>query len=136
MRRPQLRPQPLPKRAALWLWSVATLDMVVLAWMIAAGRTFDETSKLTRVVTLGGHHNLVLIMALIGFLMLVGLAVSTSGFVEANGFQVAVIILACAISIVANAGALSAIFLIALIAFLLGIGARLLLLLLLLLLRR
>jgi hypothetical protein len=131
MWRPQLRPQPLPKRAAFWLWSVATLDMVVLAWMIAAGRTFDEMSRLTRVVTLGGHHKLVLIMALIGFLMLAGLAVSTSGFFEANGLEVTLIILACVISIVANAGALSAIILLALIAFLLGMGVRLLLLLLL-----
>ena len=136
MRWPQLHPRPLPKRAAPWLWSIATLDMVVLAWMIAAGRIFDETSKLTSVVTLGGHHKLVLIMALIGFLMLAGLAVSTNGYLEANGVEVALIILACVISIVANAGALSAILLLALLAFLLGIGVRLLLLLLLLMLKR
>jgi hypothetical protein len=105
--------------------------MVILAWMITAGRTFDETSKLTRVVTLGGHHILVMIMALIGFLMLAGMAVSTSGFSEANGLERVLLILACVISIVVSAGALSAILVLALIAFLLGIGVRLLLLLLL-----
>ena len=35
--------------------------------MIAVGTWLDHTSRLTKVITLGGNHVLVLIMALVGF---------------------------------------------------------------------
>jgi hypothetical protein len=104
------------------------LDMVAVAWMIAAGDWFDQTNRLTSVITLGGHHNLVLLLALVAFVMLSALAVPTEGFTcPATNLELALIIIACLISVVALAGALSAILLLALAAFLLGTGIRLLL---------
>jgi hypothetical protein len=61
-----LRPGPQPTRVALSqrasrrLWVVAVLDMTAVAWMIAIGNWLDKTSRLTAVITLGGHHLLVL----------------------------------------------------------------------------
>ena len=95
--------------------------------MIAAGDWFDRTSRLTSVITLGGHHELVLIMALAGFAMLAGLALLTDGFTSANKLEIALIVTACVVSVVALAGALSAILLLAIAALLLGSGIRLLL---------
>jgi hypothetical protein len=103
------------------------VDMITVAWMIAGGRWFDHTSKLTAVITLGGHHKLVMILALSAFAMLAALALLTDGFTSATKPELALIMTACVISIVANAGALSAILLLALIALLLGTGVRLLL---------
>jgi hypothetical protein len=117
----------LSVRTARRLWIVALLDMVMVAWMITAGNWFDETSKLTAVITLGGHHKPVMILALTGFAMLAGLALLTGGFTSANKLELAMIIIACVISIVALAGALSAVLLLALAALLLGTGIRLLL---------
>ena len=77
---PQRTPVRLSKRNARRLWMLSALDMVAVAWMIAVGTWLDQTSKLTRVITLGGHHALVLILALVGFLILASSAVVTNGF--------------------------------------------------------
>ena len=74
--------------------------------MITAGNWFDQTSKLTAVIILGGHHKLVMILALTGFGMLAALAPLTDGFTSANRLEVALIIIAWVISIVALAAAL------------------------------
>jgi hypothetical protein len=124
---PQPTRTPLSERTARRLWIVAMLDMVLVAWMIAAGNWFDQTSKLTAVITLSGHHMLVMILALTGFGMLAALALLTGGFTSANRLEVALIIIACVISIVALAAPLSAILLLAFVAVLLGSGLRLLL---------
>jgi hypothetical protein len=125
---PQLTRRPLPRRAARWLWIIATADMVVIAWLIAGGKWFDDTSKLTSVVTLGGHHRLVLIMALAGFLLLSTLAILTGGFDTGNELHIVLLVIGCLISVVALAGPLAAILLLVLLAFLLGSVLRLLLL--------
>jgi hypothetical protein len=67
---PERMPVKLSKGTARRLWILAALDMVAVAWMIAVGTWLDHTSGLTAVISLGGHHVLVLIMALAGFLML------------------------------------------------------------------
>jgi hypothetical protein len=105
------------RRTTRLLWMVAIADMVAVAWMIAAGGWFDQTSRLTSVVTLGGHHALVLTMALVGFLMLAGLALPTKGFTVKR--DEALLTIACFISIAALAGALSVILPVAIIVFLL-----------------
>jgi len=88
--------------------------MVAIAWIISAGDWFDQTSTLTSVITLGGHHRLILIMAVAGFAMLAGLAPLTRAFSCATDLERALLSLACVISVVALAGALSAILLLAL----------------------
>ena len=99
------------------LWLVPICDMAAAAWMISAGSWFDQTSRLTSVVTLGGHHTLVLVMALVGFVMLAGLALPTKGFtVKRNE---ALLTIACFVSIASLAGALSVILPVAIVVFLL-----------------
>jgi hypothetical protein len=109
------------------LWIVPVLDMAAVAWMIAAGDWLDQrTSRFAQVITLGGHHWLVLILAAAGFLMFAGLAVVTDGFTSASKLEIALLIMACTVSVVALAGAVSAILLLVLAALLLGFAGRLL----------
>jgi hypothetical protein len=117
-------PVRLSKRNARRLWLLATLDMVAVAWMIAVGNWLDQTSGLTKVITLGGHHVLVLIMAIAGFLMLASGAVLTNGFRSASKLRLTLITAGCVISVAALAGALSVVLLLTLGALLLGFVAR------------
>jgi hypothetical protein len=121
---PERTPVKLSKRTARRLWILAALDMVAVAWMIAVGNWLDQTSGLTAVITLGGHHVLVLIMALAGFLMLASGAVLTNGFRYASKLRLILITAGCVISVAALAGALSALLLFTLGALLLGFLAR------------
>jgi hypothetical protein len=123
-RPPERRPVRLSKRTGRRLWIAAALDMVAIAWMIAVGSWLDHTSKITAVITLGGHHVLVMIIALAGFLMLASGAVMTNGFRYANRLQLTLITAGCVISIAALAGALSALLLLIVAALLLGFLAR------------
>jgi hypothetical protein len=121
---PERTPVRLSKRNARRLWILAALDMVAVAWMIAVGNWLDQTSGLTKVITLGGHHVLVLIMALVGFLTLAGGAVFTNGFRSASKPRLILITAGCVISVAALAGALSVVLLLMLGALLLGFLAR------------
>ena len=121
---PERRPVRLSKRTGRRLWIAAALDMVAIAWMIAVGSWLDHTSKITAVITLGGHHVLVMIIALAGFLMLASGAVLTNGFRYANRLQLTLITAGCVISIAALAGAISALLLLIVAALLLGFLAR------------
>jgi hypothetical protein len=123
-RSPERMPVRLSKRNARRLWLVTSLDMVAVAWMIAVGTWLDQTSKLTKVITLGGHHALVLIMALVGFLILASAAVVTNGFRSASKLGVTLITAGCIISVATLAGALSVLLLFMLAALLLGFLAR------------
>jgi hypothetical protein len=114
----------LSKRTGRRLWILAALDMVAVAWMIAVGTWLDQTSKLTKVITLGGNHVLVLIMALVGFLTLASGAVLTNGFRSASKLGLTLITAGCIISVAALAGALSVLLLFILAAVLLGFLAR------------
>ena len=117
----------LSERAGRWLWIVAVLDMMAVAWMIGAGDWLDQkTAGFAEVITLGGRHWLVLILAAVGFVMLAGLAVLTDGFTSASRLEIGLITIACTISVVALAGALSAMLLLVVAALLLGFGGRLL----------
>ena len=90
----------LSERTARCLWVVAVLDMMAVAWMIAAGDWLDQrTSGFAEVITLGGHHLLVLILAAVGFVMLAGLAVLTDGFTSAGRLEIALLTIACTISV-------------------------------------
>jgi hypothetical protein len=121
---PERTPVRLSKRNARRLWLLAGLDMVAVAWMIALGNWLDQSSRLTAVITLGGHHVLVLIMALVGFLMLASGAVLTNGFRSASKPRLILITAGCVISVAALAGALSVVLLLMLGALLLGFLAR------------
>jgi hypothetical protein len=124
--RPRIQPTrvSLSRRRRRRLWTVAVLDMTAVAWMIAIGNWLDDTSRLTAVITLGGHHMVVLIMALAGFLMLAIAALLTGGFASAGKLEITLITVACVISVVALSGALSLLVLLVAAALLLGFLAR------------
>ena len=114
LREHRLNQEPLSERAQLRLCAVAIFDMVAVAWGIAGLDRLDQTSTLGSAITLGGHPRLVLIMAVAGFATLAGLAPLTRAFSRATELEFALLIVACVISVVALAGALSAILLLAL----------------------
>lgn len=111
-------------RTARWLWIVAVLDMMAVAWMLAAGPWLDHASQFTTAVTLGGRSPVVLGLALTGFTLLVGLGIATHGFSSATRTQFALLVVAVAVSVVSLAGGLSAILLVLTGAFVLGLVAR------------
>jgi hypothetical protein len=92
-----------------WLWGVVIADMAAIAWMLAAGSWFDQTSKVTAVVSVGGHHRFVLIVAIVGFLMLVTAALKSDEFAATNRLDRILISLGRVASVIALAGALSVI---------------------------
>jgi O-antigen ligase len=120
-RRPRVALSPRAKRL---IWIVAVLDMMAVAWMIAAGDELDDPSTFRAVVTLGGRPALVLGLALGAFLLLTALAVVTDGFSSATRLHLGLAIAACAVSVVALAGALSVFLLLVTGALVLGFVAR------------
>jgi hypothetical protein len=99
---PERTPVKFSKRNARRLWILTALDMVAVAWMIALGTWLDQTSRLTAVITLGGHHVLVLIMAAAGFLTLASGAVLTNGFRHASKLRLALITARCRRHVILN----------------------------------
>jgi hypothetical protein len=99
--------KPLSAGTRRKLWVLLGLDIVTVPWMLTFGSWFDETSKLSSVLTLGGHHRLVIVMAVVGSAMLAGLAVSTDWFAETGILHRALILVATVMSLVALAGVLS-----------------------------
>ena len=98
---------PIPPKARAVLWSLVVADVMAVAWMLSAGDWLDRYSAVTAVVTLGGHHFLVMWLAVAGFAMLGGLALLTGGFAVAGRGHVPLLVLAELVSIVALAGLLA-----------------------------
>ena len=100
-------PVELPPRARRVLWTVTIMDVMAAAWMLSAGDWLDERSRVTAVVTLGGHHLVVLWLAVLAFAILAVLAPMTAGFAVASRPQLAALAVAGIVSTVALAGILS-----------------------------
>jgi hypothetical protein len=115
---------PLPIRARRLLWVMATLDVMAASWMIAAGDWLDRYSRVTSVVTLGGHHVVVLWLALAGFAILAVLAPMTNGFATAKGVHLVALSIAGVASVAAFAGMLSVAALVAGVAGLIAVIGR------------
>jgi len=94
----------LPDRARRLPWLLAAVDVMAAAWMIAAGDWLDRTNRVTSVITLGGHHLVVLWLAVLGFGILAVLAPLTGGFAELNRIHLVALSLAGVLSVVAVAG--------------------------------
>jgi hypothetical protein len=101
----------VPGKFQLVLWALAVLDVMVVAWMLSAGDWLDAT---TPVVTLGGHHLVVLWLAIAGFALLAVMALLTGGFVVARRELVPFVVLSGLVSVVALGGVLSALLLVVL----------------------
>lgn len=97
----------LPRRARGRLWILTGLDVMAASWMIAAGDWLDRTNRVTSVITLGGHHLVVLWLAVLGFAVLAVLAPLTGGFAQLNRIQLVALSLAGVVSVVALAGVAS-----------------------------
>jgi hypothetical protein len=109
---------PIPGRYQLVLWALVALDVMVVAWMLAAGEWLDGRMS---VVTLGGHHLVVLWLAVAGFALLAGMALLTGGFTVARRWHLLLVVLSALVSVVALAGVLSVLLLVVLAVFLLAL---------------
>jgi hypothetical protein len=98
-------PISIPGRAGLLLWTLVLGNVMVGAWMLAAGDWLDRSVP---VVTLGGHHLMVLWLAVAGFASLGGMALLTGGFAVARRGQMPFVVLSALVSVVALGGVLSA----------------------------
>jgi hypothetical protein len=97
----------LPDRARRLPWLLAGLDVMAAAWMISAGDWLDHQSRISAVITLGGHHLVVLSLAVFGFCILAVLAPLTGGFAALNRLQLVALSIAGVVSVVAVAGVAS-----------------------------
>lgn len=89
------------------LLGLLAADVMAVAWMLAAGDWLDRTTPLTSVVTLGGHHQVVLWLAACSFAVLLLVAVLSGGFEVANGTVRILAMLAAGASLVAVGGMIS-----------------------------
>jgi hypothetical protein len=107
-RDPALRPQDteLSPRTRSLSWTALLADVVVLGFLARAGSWLDTTPWLS-MITLGGHHRIVMGLALGGLLLLTGLAPTTHGFVRANRTQLVLLPVAAVLSLAAVAGLVS-----------------------------
>jgi len=97
---------PLPSRFQWMLWALVVSDVMVVGWMLSAGDWLDRN---TPVVTLGGHHGVVLWLAVAGFLLLGAMSMLTGGFAQASRGLLPLVVFSALVSVVALAGVLSAV---------------------------
>lgn len=96
-----------PNRARLLLWALAIADVMNVAWMLSAGDWLDRAAAVTAVVTLGGHHAVVLWLAAASFATLALLTVLTQALTTVRRGHVPFLALGALLSAVALAGVLS-----------------------------
>jgi hypothetical protein len=97
----------LSPRARRLLWLVAALNVMAASWTATAGDWLDHQSRVSAVVTLGGHHLVVLWLAVLAFMILAAVAVCTGGFAAVNRVQRVALAVAGIVSVVALAGIVS-----------------------------
>lgn len=107
-------------RRSTMYWFLMVSDLATAIWMYTVGPWLDKTSKFTATGTLGGHHVILLIVAVTGFLMLAALAVLTDNFTHTTRNLAIARNIACIISIVALTGLLALILMAILSRFLFG----------------
>lgn len=103
---------PIPERARLLLWALAMLDVMAVAWMLSAGDWLDHSSSVTAVVTLGGHHLLVLWLAVAGFATLSLVTVMTGALSAVRRIHVPFLVLGALASAVTLGGVASVVLLV------------------------
>jgi hypothetical protein len=85
-----------------------------MAWMLSAGAWLDRSSPVTAVITLGGHHVVVLGLALAGFVTLTAMTLLTGAFTAARRWHLPWIALGGLLSAVAVGGIASIVVLVVL----------------------
>jgi hypothetical protein len=94
-------------RARRVLWVIVMLDVMAATWMLTAGDWLDHQSRVSAVVTLGGHHLVVFWLAVLAFAILALLAPFTGGFASVTRTQLGALAFAGVVSVVALAGIVS-----------------------------
>jgi hypothetical protein len=102
--RPSRTVATLSNGARRWLWYITALDIIMAAAMLTAGNQMDQASGLAMLITLGGRHEFVLVVAAVSSALLIGLALTTHGFVAVTRIQIPLIVVAGTSSAVALAG--------------------------------
>ncbi|MGH3613975.1 MAG: hypothetical protein ACRDRK_15570 [Pseudonocardia sp.] len=102
---------PIPEKARLLLWSLAIADVMTVAWMLSAGEWLDRASPVTAVITLGGHHLVVLWLAVAGFTALALLTALTGALTAVRPIHVPFLVVGALVSAVAVGGTISVILL-------------------------
>jgi hypothetical protein len=102
----------LSDRARLLLWSLAMADVMTVAWMLSAGEWLDRASPVTAVVTLRGHHLVVLWLAVAGFAILALVTALTVALTAVRRTHVPFVVLGALVSVVAISGTLSVVLLV------------------------
>lgn len=103
---PQAR-RPVPRHGTRWVWLVAAMNCMNVVWMAAAGAWFDHQDRWLSTATWGGHHRLVLglaVAALVGFGLL---APVTAGFSQATRLQEGIIAVTCFTALLALGGVMA-----------------------------
>jgi hypothetical protein len=103
---------PVPDKIRLLLWMLAIADVMTVAWMLSAGEWLDRSSPVTAVVTLGGHHRVVLWLAVAGFASLALLTVLTEALTVVRRIHVPFIVVSALASAAALSGMLSIVLLV------------------------
>jgi hypothetical protein len=106
------------------LWALATLDVMAAVWTVSAGDWLDHQSRVSAAVTLGGHHLVVLWLAVAAFAILAVVAPTSGGFAVVSRVQLAALSVAGAASVVALAGILSVVGLVVGVVLLFALVAR------------
>ena len=120
-------PVPISPSVRFTVFGLIVTDVMTVAWMLAAGEWLDQASPVTAVVTLGGHHIVVLWLAIIGFALLGATALLTDGLTEARREHLPLVVMAALVSVVPLGGVLSALLCVVLATFLVTLlGASLL----------
>jgi hypothetical protein len=108
------------------LWWLTLLDLVAVAWMVAAGGWVDQHGGELTVVTLGGHHEAIIGLALVSFALLAAVAITSDGFITLSGVEMTIVTVAGLLTIVALAGLLAVVVAVVGIGLFVGLMARLL----------
>jgi hypothetical protein len=96
-------------RARRVLWAITVLDVMAATWMHTAGDWLDHQSRVSAVITLGGHHRVVFWLAVLAFAILAVLATLTGGFATISRIQLGALAFAGVLSVLALAGIISVI---------------------------
>jgi hypothetical protein len=88
-------------------WTAVVTNAALVIFMIRLGGWLDTASPLLSMITLGGHHRVVLAVATAALLLLGWLAPTTGGFARADRVQQILLPVAGLLSLVALAGVLS-----------------------------
>ena len=98
----------LPRRGVKAIWGVVLLDAMNACWMMLDGDWLDRQPTMISASTWGGHHRLVLGLAVAALVSFGVLAPVTAGFTRATRVEEAAIATTCFAAVLALGGLMAA----------------------------